>query len=155
MLLEATVDDVTGETLAYAVARLLEEGAHDAWLVPVVMKKGRPGHVVTVLADPARLAELRRVLREETGTLGVRAHAVERWPLARHFEEVVVDGSLVRVKVAEGRVKAEHDDVARRGPAPGPAVARGGRPGRSGLAGRGRHRRRWWSGRYGSGRRGR
>lgn len=113
VLLEATVDDVTGETLAYAVTRLLEEGAQDAWLVPVVMKKGRPGHVVTVLADPVRLVGLRRVLREETGTLGVRAHTVERWPLARHFEEVEVDGVVVRVKVAEGRVKAEHDDVAR------------------------------------------
>jgi uncharacterized protein (TIGR00299 family) protein len=112
VVLEATVDDVTGETLAYAVTRLLEEGAHDAWLVPVVMKKGRPGHVVTVLADPSRLAPLRAVLREETGTLGVRAHGVERWPSARRFGEIEVEGHRVRMKVAEGRVKAEHDDVA-------------------------------------------
>jgi uncharacterized protein (TIGR00299 family) protein len=112
VVLEATVDDVTGETLAYAVSRLLAEGAFDAWLVPVVMKKGRPGHVVTVLADPAAAERLRRVLREETGTFGVRAHGVQRWPSARHFDVVDLGGHPVRVKVATGRAKAEHDDVA-------------------------------------------
>ena len=52
-LLEANVDDATGEQLAHAVEALLEAGAHDAWLSPVIMKKGRPGSVVHVLADPS------------------------------------------------------------------------------------------------------
>jgi uncharacterized protein (DUF111 family) len=112
VVLEATVDDVTGETLAYAVARLLEQGAFDAWVSPVTMKKGRPGHVVTVLADPARSASLRTVLRDETGTLGVRAYQVERWPSPRAFDQVDVDGHTIRIKVSPGRAKAEHDDVA-------------------------------------------
>jgi uncharacterized protein (TIGR00299 family) protein len=112
VVLEATVDDVTGETLAYAVARLLEEGAFDAWVSPVMMKKGRPGHVVTVLADPARSAALRTVLREETGTLGVRGYPVDRWPSPRTFGQVDVDGQAIRIKVSPGRAKAEHDDVA-------------------------------------------
>jgi uncharacterized protein (TIGR00299 family) protein len=111
--LEANVDDATGEQLAHAVAELLEAGAHDAWLSPVVMKKGRPGSVVHVLCDPSGAHRLRAILRAETGTLGVRASTAERWPAARTFHSVEVDGNLIRMKVSAGRVKAEHDDVAR------------------------------------------
>ncbi len=112
-LLEANVDDATGEQLAHAIGALLDAGAHDAWLSPVVMKKGRPGNVVHVLCDPAMARRLRAVLRAETGTLGVRATAAERWVAARTFDMVEVDGNLIRIKVSPGRVKAEHDDVAR------------------------------------------
>ena len=111
-LLEVTVDDATGEQLADAIAVLLDAGAHDAWLNPVVMKKGRPGFVVQVLCDPSQVARLRGVLREATGSLGVRMVVGERWPAARSIESVVIDGQLIRVKVSASRVKAEHDDVA-------------------------------------------
>jgi uncharacterized protein (TIGR00299 family) protein len=111
-VLEANVDDATGEQLAHAVGALLEAGAHDAWLAPVVMKKGRPGTVVHVLCDPAMVAELRGILRESTGTLGVRVTTGERWPAARSIESVWIDGQLIRIKVSAGRVKAEYDDVA-------------------------------------------
>jgi hypothetical protein len=111
--LEANVDDATGEQLAHAVAELLEAGAHDAWLSPVVMKKGRPGSVVHVLCDLSAAPRLRAVLRAETGTLGVRATTSERWPASRSFDTVEVEGNLIRMKVSPGRVKAEHDDVAR------------------------------------------
>jgi len=111
-LLEANVDDATGEQLAHAVGALLEAGAHDAWLSPVIMKKGRPGTVVHVLADPARMAALRDVVRETTGSLGVRVTAGERWPAARSIQSVWIDGQMIRVKVAAGKVKAEYEDVA-------------------------------------------
>jgi uncharacterized protein (TIGR00299 family) protein len=110
--LEVNVDDATGEQLAHAVGVLLEAGAHDAWLAPVVMKKGRPGSVVHVLCDPSIAPSIRAVLRESTGSLGVRATAGERWPVARSIDSVWIDGQLIRVKVSAGRVKAEHDDVA-------------------------------------------
>jgi uncharacterized protein (TIGR00299 family) protein len=113
VLLETNVDDVTGETLAYAVEQLLAAGAHDAWLTPILMKKGRPAFTVSVLADPADAASLREVLVRETGTMGVRGRTMERWPQARSFDVVTIDGYDVRVKVTDGRVKAEHDDVAR------------------------------------------
>lgn len=111
--LEANLDDVTGETLAHAVEALLDDGALDAWVTPVLMKKGRPGHVVSVLCDLALVGDLRRRLEHETGTLGVRAHAVERWAARRELLEVDLDGHRVRVKVSPGRVKAEHADAAR------------------------------------------
>ena len=77
------------------------------------MKKGRPGSVVHVLCDPSAAPRIRAVLRAETGTLGVRASIGQRWPAARSFDTVEVDGNLIRMKVSPGRVKAEHDDVAR------------------------------------------
>ncbi|HAQ23749.1 MAG TPA: TIGR00299 family protein, partial [Acidimicrobiaceae bacterium] len=58
-------------------------------------------------------AEVARVLTTETGSLGVRGHAVERWSVARSFETVDLDGHQVGVKVSTGRVKVEHDDAAR------------------------------------------
>ena len=113
ILLEANVDDATGETVAHAVGALLEAGAHDAWVTPVLMKKGRPGHTVSALCDPALAEQVRRVLVGETGSLGARGQVLERWPAARQQHEVEVAGVPVRVKVSAGRVKVEHDDAAR------------------------------------------
>jgi len=113
VLLEANVDDVTGETLAFAVEQLLAAGAHDAWLTPIIMKKGRPACTVSVLTDPSDAAALREVLVRETGTMGVRGRTMERWPQARSFETVIIDGHEIRLKFTAGRAKAEYDDVAR------------------------------------------
>jgi len=121
VVLEANLDDATGETLAHAVEELLEAGALDAWITPVVMKKGRPGHTVSALVDPALVESVRRVLRAETGSLGVRASSQERWPATRAMDEVEVEGLAVRVKVSPGRVKVEQADAAR-------AAARTGLP---------------------------
>ena len=63
------------------------------------MKKGRPGHVVSILCDPVLVGDLRRRLERETGTLGVRAHSVERWAAPRELLDVDVDGYRVRVKI--------------------------------------------------------
>jgi len=110
--LSANVDDATGEQLAHAVSQLLEAGAADAWITPVLMKKGRPGHVVTVLATPDLASSLAGVLTVETGSLGVRGRAVDRWPAPRTFDSVDVDGHPVRIKVTPARTKVEHDDAA-------------------------------------------
>ena len=113
MLLEVNVDDATGETLAHAVAECLEAGAHDAWVTPIVMKKGRPAHVVSTLCDPSRVGEVAAVLTAETGSLGVRGHTLERWPAARSMDEVEVGGERIGMKVTSGRAKVENDDAAR------------------------------------------
>ncbi len=110
-LLEANLDDVTGEVLAHAVSTLLAAGAHDAWLTPILMKKGRPAHTLTVLCDPAAVAEMRSAIVRETGTLGVRMSTLFRWPQRRTETTVDVDGHQVRVKIADDRVKVEFDDA--------------------------------------------
>ena len=111
-LLETNLDDVSPEVLAHVVERALSAGADDAWIVPIVMKKGRPGHLVSVLCRPGLADELRELLAAETGTLGVRERQVTKHELPRRLEEVVVEGHTIRVKVGPHGAKAEHDDVA-------------------------------------------
>ena len=111
--LDANVDDVTGEVLAHTIQQLLAAGAHDAWATPIVMKKGRPGHMISALCDPTRREALRDVLVAETGTLGVRATESLRWPQTRTMSTVEIDGHTIGIKVAEHRVKVEFDDAAR------------------------------------------
>jgi hypothetical protein len=111
--LEVNVDDVTGETLAHTIGALLDVGANDAWVTPIVMKKGRPAYTVSAMCDPVLGAQVSDVLRRETGSLGVRGVMLDRWPSARSEEEVEVAGYPLRVKVSAGRVKVEHDDAAR------------------------------------------
>ena len=113
VVLEVNVDDATGEALAHTVSALLEAGAHDAWVTPIVMKKGRPAHTVSALTDVALTAQVAEVLSLETGSLGVRGSTIDRWPSARDLATVDVAGFPVRVKVSPGRVKVEHDDAAR------------------------------------------
>ena len=112
-VLEVNVDDATGEALAHALARCLEAGARDAWVTPIVMKKGRPAHVVSALCDPTDVAVVADVLTAETGSLGVRAYTVRRWAAPRTMDEVEVDGHPIAIKVTAGRAKAEHDAAAR------------------------------------------
>jgi pyridinium-3,5-bisthiocarboxylic acid mononucleotide nickel chelatase len=121
-VLETNLDDVTGEQLAHAVAAALDAGAFDAWVSPVTMKKGRPGHVLHVLTDATHLDGLRHVLHTTTGTFGVRASAVERWPAARTLDRVMIDGMVVRMKVGYGRAKPEFEDIALIATATGVAV---------------------------------
>ncbi len=112
-LLEVNVDDVTGETLAHAIAMVMDAGAHDAWITPILMKKGRPAYTVSALCDPSLAVQVASTLTKETGSLGVRGQTLERWPAPRRQDEVDVDGAIIRVKVGPGRVKVEHDDAAR------------------------------------------
>lgn len=111
VLVEVNVDDVTGEVLAHTITALLAAGAHDAWATPIVMKKGRPAHTVAALVDPADVERVAAVLLAETGSLGVRASTVRRWPQQRAEVTVHVGGHPIRVKVAAGRAKPEHDDA--------------------------------------------
>ena len=112
-LLETTVDDVTGEHLALGLTALLEAGALDAWLTPVTMKKGRPGHVLSCVCNPVDIAALTMVIHRSTGSLGVRQRVLERSTLPRRFVTVEVAGFEVAVKVSPVRAKPELDDVVR------------------------------------------
>jgi uncharacterized protein (TIGR00299 family) protein len=110
--LATNVDDATGEVLAHTVSALFGAGALDAWIVPIVMKKGRPAHTVHVLCAAPAVARVRETLLAETGSLGVRWAPVRRHALHRAERVVDVGGHPVRVKQAGGRRKVEHDDAA-------------------------------------------
>ena len=116
-LLEAQVDDATGQVVAYACERLLEDGALDAYVVPIIMKKGRPGQLLTVLCRPDDVAALEAVMFRETTTLGIRRHACQRTKLARELVSVESRYGPIRVKVASQggatlRVWPEYEDCA-------------------------------------------
>jgi pyridinium-3,5-bisthiocarboxylic acid mononucleotide nickel chelatase len=119
LLLEANVDDLDPRLWPGVLDAVLAAGARDAWLTPVLMKKGRPAHVVAALADAGAAPAVRDVLFAETTTLGVRETPAARHTLARTFATVHVDGRPIAVKLglaADGRVvnaMPEWEDVAR------------------------------------------
>jgi uncharacterized protein (DUF111 family) len=118
IVLETNVDDLSPELASYVLERLLGEGAQDAWLTPIVMKKGRPGVTISVLCGPARADDLRALLFRETGTLGVRASRVDKRALDREHITVATRHGSVRVKVGsmDGSpvsVAPEYEDCAR------------------------------------------
>ena len=115
VVLETNLDDLSPELVPDAIERCFEAGALDVWTVPVQMKKGRPGFVLSVLARPDAQAAVARALLEETSALGVRVSRLERYELDREERVVDVAGGSVRIKVGllDGRVvnvAPEHDD---------------------------------------------
>jgi uncharacterized protein (DUF111 family) len=103
---ETTVDDMSPQLYEPLLERLLEAGALDAWLTPVIMKRSRPGVVLTALCEPGRVADLSRLLFEESSTIGVRWTAYQRSRLDREMVRLDTAYGPVTFKVSrlEGRV---------------------------------------------------
>ncbi|MBI1740458.1 MAG: nickel pincer cofactor biosynthesis protein LarC [Candidatus Koribacter versatilis] len=99
-VLEANLDDLSPQVLAYAMEKLLTEGALDVFSVPVQMKKGRPGALLTVLCNPEHADRLTKLIFAETTTLGVRCREEQRQTLARRWETVKTSWGDVRIKIA-------------------------------------------------------
>ncbi|KUL29633.1 hypothetical protein ADL15_27365 [Actinoplanes awajinensis subsp. mycoplanecinus] len=117
LLLEANVDDLDPRLWPGVLAGLMAAGAADAWLVPILMKKGRPAHTLSVLCAPELAERLRGYIFASTSTLGVRESARVKTPLDRRFVPVRVPGGRVAVKVGSRggvilQVTPEFEDVA-------------------------------------------
>ena len=98
-LLESNIDDCTGEALGYAMERLLEAGARDAFFTPIYMKKNRPAYKLSVLCDEEHIREMDEILFRETTTIGVRRRRVERDTLERRFAEAETPLGTAKVKI--------------------------------------------------------
>jgi hypothetical protein len=127
LLLETNVDDLDPRLWPPVLARLLDAGAVDAWLTPILMKKGRPAHTLSVLTDPGRAAGVREVLFRETSTIGLREQRIGKHSLERRETAIDVAGRTVRVKLAVhgGAVvnaQPEYEDVAAVAAATGDSV---------------------------------
>ncbi|NCY21384.1 LarC family nickel insertion protein [bacterium] len=93
------LDDITGEHLAHAIERLFAEGALDAAASPLIMKKGRPGHLLTVLAMPKDAERIASLVLRETTAFGLRLERVERRTLRREEKTITTPYGPVRVKL--------------------------------------------------------
>jgi uncharacterized protein (TIGR00299 family) protein len=98
-VMETALDDLSPQVLAYVAETALARGALDAMLTPVIMKKGRPGTVLTVLCNPADSAALERLILTETSTLGVRIRQERRSCLERKHIAVSTAYGEIRIKV--------------------------------------------------------
>ena len=115
-VLETNVDDLDPRLWPGVLEALLAAGAADAWLTPILMKKGRPAYTLSVLTPGSALADVRRVVFTETSAIGLREHDVDKRALERAWVTVAVGESTVRIKTAslDGVVvnaQPEYDDV--------------------------------------------
>ncbi len=118
VLIEANVDDLDPRLWPGVLTSLIRAGAADAWLVPIIMKKGRPAHTVSVLARPDQAADLRYLLLTLTSTIGVRETRVRKTALPRGWVDLIIAGSCISIKIAHHhetiwQVTPEFDDLER------------------------------------------
>ena len=99
-VLEANVDDFDPRLWPGVLAALMDAGAADAWLTPILMKKGRPAHVLSALASDAVYRAVADAMFRSTSTIGLRRHSVAKQALRRESQSVEVAGHAVRVKVS-------------------------------------------------------
>jgi uncharacterized protein (TIGR00299 family) protein len=126
LVLEANLDDVSGEIIGHVSDALFAAGALDVYSTPIYMKKNRPATQLTVLASPNLRDEVEAILFRETTTFGIRSHRCGRRKLDRTFDTVQTAGGEIRIKVGRwgGRVMTaapEYEDCRQ-------AAAAGGRP---------------------------
>lgn len=118
LLIESNIDDLDPRVWPAVIAALLSAGASDAWLTPILMKKGRPAHTLSVLVAADKAAGVRAAIFRETSTIGLREQPLGKHSLDREMVTVEVDGQVIAVKLARHdgvlvNAQPEYDDVAR------------------------------------------
>jgi pyridinium-3,5-bisthiocarboxylic acid mononucleotide nickel chelatase len=116
VLIETNIDDQSPELIPHVIDKLIAAGAHDAWVTPITMKKGRPAFILSALVSPDGRDDVAEVLFRQTSTLGVRTTGVNRHVLDREWFDVSVMGHAVRIKVGKLREEVvtfapEYEDV--------------------------------------------
>jgi hypothetical protein len=99
LIVETNIDDMNPEVYPYVIEKLLSAGANDAYLVPIIMKKGRPGILLSTLVGETKLDEILKVIFTQTTTLGVRILEIRRKKLAREQKEIETPFGKVKFKL--------------------------------------------------------
>jgi len=118
LVIEANLDDTTGEIIGYVLDRLFAAGALDAFLVPIQMKKNRPGVLLQAIVEPGTAPAIEQIILTETSTFGIRRTRASRRKLRREAVEVGTRYGKIRVKVgrmgkALVHAAPEYDDCRR------------------------------------------
>ncbi len=113
--LETNLDDQNPEIYPYLMEQLFQAGALDVCLIPIQMKKNRPGTQIQVLTSPGQAQALKNILFQETTTLGIREQPVDRYALPREIHQVITAYGQVSVKVSripggETKISPEYED---------------------------------------------
>ncbi len=115
--LSCNVDDMTGEAIGFAMERLFEAGAREAFTIPVGMKKSRPGVLINVICSESEKEKVVEAIFKHTTTIGIRENRMNRYVLDRRIESVETEFGTVKCKVSSGygveRRKFEYEDIAR------------------------------------------
>ncbi len=98
-VIETNIDDMNPLGYEYLMERVLEAGALDVYLTPVIMKKSRPGCVVTILVEPTKADDISKIIFEETTSLGIRRYQATRWKLNRKIIKIDTKYGKVKVKL--------------------------------------------------------
>ncbi len=116
-ILETNIDDATPENIGHLQHRLLESGALDVFVTSILMKKSRPAHKITVIAEPAVAEGLARIILRESSTAGVRFRDESRWKLNYEFKTVSTEYGAIKIKFYFGgdicKFSPEYEDVVR------------------------------------------
>ena len=112
---EANIDDMNPQDMAYLFDRLFALGVNDAWAIPMLMKKCRMAAMLCVLCSRDQLDGVGNIIFKETTTIGFRYFPVTRQICERRVETVCIDGEDIRVKIASRQgqimtISAEYDD---------------------------------------------
>jgi hypothetical protein len=108
LVVETNLDDMNPEWYTHLSDQLFEVGARDVWFTPIVMKKGRPAHTLSVLCDQGKRLGIEQLIFAETTAIGSRAYAVERRIMDRRSVEVESEYGTLVLKVASDK---ENSDV--------------------------------------------
>lgn len=113
--LSCNVDDMTGEDISYAMDKLFEEGAREVYVIPIIMKKSRPGNLIRVMCTEKNKDQLVKLIFKYTTTIGIREVATKRYVLDRQIDKVDSPFGPVQIKRSQGygvnREKLEYDDL--------------------------------------------
>ena len=114
--IQCNIDDMTPEDMGGVIDLLMTYGALDASIIPAIMKKARPGYLLTCICRPGDADDLAEVILAHTSTIGLRLHNCERYEMVSHWESRHTDFGDVRVKISDGygvsKCKPEYEDSA-------------------------------------------
>ncbi|MCX7678069.1 MAG: nickel pincer cofactor biosynthesis protein LarC [Spirochaetes bacterium] len=110
------LDDLNPQCIPYVSEKLFAAGARDVYFSQIIMKKGRPGVLLTVLCDHHKREEIKNIIFLETTTIGIRQHTIWREKLTTSFKEILLEGHRVRMKISHDKnaitnIMPEYEDV--------------------------------------------